>query len=349
MSKQFKQYLLPTIITLSALSVSLSAAFYSVTGLSKLFAGASTEVMIMAGSLEVAKLVIASLLYQYWGKLSKILRAYLTSAAAILVIVTSLGIYGFLSSAYQSTYSKLEVATNKIEYLQEKADFYQEDVARYDVELQSTLDNINNLSKARASQVQTRGEDGQIITSVSTVELRMAQQRLAIEEENRKETLQRRSEASDSLQKYKLAVLEASNNSELSGELGPLQYVSTLTGLPMNKVINWLVLIIIFVFDPLAVSLVIAANFAFNQIRSKKEVVVEEPFTLQVPENPIKPHPSSFVKEVVDSKVEEEKPVEKKTTVSKLIDRVLQKTPSKLRVLFKDGTEGWVPKRNVKK
>jgi hypothetical protein len=76
-----KKYLLPLIITLSALSVSVSAAFYSVTGLSMLFAGASFAVLIMASSLEVAKLVIASLLYQYWEKLNKILRTYLTIAA----------------------------------------------------------------------------------------------------------------------------------------------------------------------------------------------------------------------------------------------------------------------------
>ena len=71
-----KKYLLPIIIALSALSVSASAAFYSVYGLSKLFAGASFQVIIMAGSLEVAKLVVASLLYQYWGKINKILKYF---------------------------------------------------------------------------------------------------------------------------------------------------------------------------------------------------------------------------------------------------------------------------------
>ena len=68
-----KKYILPIIIALSALSVSVSAAFYSVYGLSKLFAGASLQVIIMAGSLEVAKLVVASLLYQYWSKLNQLL------------------------------------------------------------------------------------------------------------------------------------------------------------------------------------------------------------------------------------------------------------------------------------
>jgi len=94
--QRLKEILFPTMVALSALSVSASAAFYSITGLSKLFAGASFEVIIMASSLEVSKLIIASLLYQYWGELNKVLRFYLTVAATTLVIITSMGIYGFL-------------------------------------------------------------------------------------------------------------------------------------------------------------------------------------------------------------------------------------------------------------
>ena len=85
MFKTLKRNFLPFIIAFSALSVSASAAFYSVSGLSKLFAGASFEVMVMAGSLEVAKLVVASLLYQYWDTINKGLRAYLSIATIILV------------------------------------------------------------------------------------------------------------------------------------------------------------------------------------------------------------------------------------------------------------------------
>ena len=109
MFKNLKQGLFPFVIAFSALSVSASAAFYSVSGLSKLFAGASFEVIIMAGSLEVSKLVIASLLYQYWDTINKILRTYLAIATVILVLITSMGIYGFLSAAYQETYNKLTI------------------------------------------------------------------------------------------------------------------------------------------------------------------------------------------------------------------------------------------------
>ena len=104
-----RERLFPLVIAFSALSVAGSAAFYSVFGLSKLFAGASTEVIIMAGSLEFAKLVSASLLYQYWDKINKVLKGYLMIAVFTLMIITSGGIYGFLSGAYQSTAVKSEL------------------------------------------------------------------------------------------------------------------------------------------------------------------------------------------------------------------------------------------------
>ena len=270
--KNLKKGILPFLIATSALSVSASAAFYSVSGLSKLFAGASFEVIIMAGSLEVAKLVTASLLYQYWSSLNKLLRTYLVVAATILVLITSMGIYGFLSAAYQETYSKLSVVENQKGFIQKKIDFYQNDVDRYDTEIERISNNISTLSNAKASSIQVRDTSvvGGVRTTISTTELRMAQNRINIEEENRKIAQEKRSVAADSLQKFQLEVLRLDNNTEVAGELGPLQYLSGLTGTSMDKIINILLLIIIFVFDPLAISLVVAANFAFDKAYPKK-------------------------------------------------------------------------------
>ena len=263
----------PFLIGFSALSVSASAAFYSVSGLSKLFAGASLEVIIMAGSLEFAKLVTASLLYQYWDTINKTLRTYLSISTVILVLITSMGIYGFLSAAYQETYSKLTAVENQKGFIQQKIDFYQNDVTRYDTEIERISSNISTLSNAKASSIQVRDTtvSGGFRQTISTTELRMAQNRINIEEENRKLAQEKRTIASDSLQKFQLQVLELDNNNEIAGELGPLQYLSGLTGVSMDKIINWLLLIIIFVFDPLAISLVIAANFAFDQAYPKKK------------------------------------------------------------------------------
>jgi len=262
-----KKGFFPFIITFSALSVSASAAFYSVSGLSKLFAGASFEVIIMAGSLEVAKLIVASLLYQYWDTINKLLRIYLTVATVILVVITSMGIYGFLSAAYQDTYRQLTIKDNQIGFLDQKREFYEKDVARYDLELERISNNIATLSNAKASSIQVRDTASStgFRQTISTTELRLSQQRINVEEENRQSVQAKREQVADSLQKYQLEILELENNSEVAGELGPLQYLSELTGVPMNKIINYLLLVIIFVFDPLAISLVVAANFAFNQ------------------------------------------------------------------------------------
>ena len=270
---KIKQGMFPFLIAFSALSVSTSAAFYSVSGLSKLFAGASLEVIIMAGSLEFAKLVTASLLYQYWDTINKTLRTYLSIATIILVLITSMGIYGFLSAAYQETYSKLLAVENQKGFIQQKIDFYQNDVTRYDTEIERISSNISTLSNAKASTIQVRDTSvsGGFRQTISTTELRMAQSRINTEEENRKLAQSKRIISSDSLQKFQLQVLELDNNTEVAGELGPLQYLSSLTGYPMDKIINVLLLIIIFVFDPLAISLVVAANFAFDKAYPKRK------------------------------------------------------------------------------
>ena len=272
MLKTLQKGLFPTIIGITALSVSASAAFYSVSGLSKLFAGASFEVTIMAASLEVAKLIVVSLLHNYWKDLNKLLRVYLMVASTILILITSMGIYGFLSSAYQETYSKLNSIENQKAFIQQKVDFYQKDVTRYDEELERISNNISTLSNAKASTIEVRDTSvaGGVRRTISTSELRAAQARIKVEEQNRKETQSKREIVADSLQKYQLEILELDNNNEVAGELGPLQYISGLTGTPMDKIINWLLLVIIFVFDPLAIALVIAANFAFEKAFPKK-------------------------------------------------------------------------------
>ena len=273
MFKNIKKGFLPFLIGFSALSVSASAAFYSVFGLSKLFAGASTEVIIMAGSLEIAKLVTASLLYQYWDSINKVLRTYLAIATVILVVITSMGIYGFLSAAYQETFNQLTYVENEKKFLQQKADFYQQDVTRYEKELQQILDNITSLSEARSVSIQVKDTSvvGGVRNTISTVDLRAAQNRLGIEEDKRKDVNLKRDIAIDSLRTYQRQILELDNNADVAGELGPLKYLSGLTGYPMDKIINLLLLTIIFVFDPLAVSLVIAANFAWLRAFPRKK------------------------------------------------------------------------------
>lgn len=269
--KRLSKYFFPSLIGLSALSVSASAAFYSVFGLSKLFAGASLEVIIMASTLEVSKLVIASLLHNYWNDLNKLLRVYLTSAVVVLILITSMGIYGFLSSAYQQTANQMSVVEKEIQFLKQKEDFYQSDVDRFDLELERISNNISTLSQARASQIQIRDTSvvGGVRNTISTTELRLAQQRIETEEQNRTDIQSKRTIASDSLRSIQTQILQAESNNEVAGELGPLKFVSNLTGISMDRIVNFFILVIVFVFDPLAVSLIIAANFAFKHTNKK--------------------------------------------------------------------------------
>ena len=256
-----KKYLLPFIIALSALSVSLSAAFYSVTGLSMLFAGASFAVLIMASSLEVAKLVIASLLYQYWNTLNKILRTYLAVATCILILITSAGIYGFLSAAYQTTATKSEIVDKQIAALETKKQLYTDSRNNILKEKQSLSDLRGTLSKG--STTQYTDKNGNLVVRTNNAAIRNIESTSKSDEKLSEKV----DVVNDSIFSLENQILEVKTNSETTSELGPLKYISNLTGQPMDKIINWFLLIIIFVFDPLAISLVIAANFAFAQIR----------------------------------------------------------------------------------
>ena len=170
MLKKITERIFPFLIALSALSVSASAAFYSISGLSKLFAGAAFAVIVMAASLEVAKLVIASLLYQYRKTLPFLLKAYLSIACVVLILITSMGIYGFLSSAYQDTANKEGNVEARIVLIETKRDNVKEQLEVYTEEKNSTNEAISELRKGLSNnKVQWKDkETGKIITSTSS-------------------------------------------------------------------------------------------------------------------------------------------------------------------------------------
>tara|TARA_R110000803_G_scaffold16458_8_gene45088 strand:+ start:1246 stop:2397 length:1152 start_codon:yes stop_codon:yes gene_type:complete len=373
MLKRFTKGIFPGIIALSALSVSASAAFYSVSGLSKLFAGASLEVIIMAGSLEVAKLVIASLLYKYWDTINKGLRTYLIIATAVLVLITSMGIYGFLSAAYQDTYRQLATKENQTSFLTQKKDFYEKDVLRYDTELERISSNISTLSNAKSTSIQVKDTSlaAGFRTTISTSEIRMASKRIEVEEENRKAVQEKRVVAADSLQKFQLEILELDNNTEVAGELGPLQYLSGLTGTPMDKIINILLLIIIFVFDPLAIALVVAANFAFDQAYKRNlygelEDDIKPDLWDDLDDEDWDPGYEDYLKGTKlkddgsydDNQDEPDLPDPnndlrkaskeyEQVTKEKQPVKILQKSPGKRRIEFDDGSEEWIDRKDI--
>ena len=257
-----KDKLLPYIIAFSALFVSSCAVFYSVYGLSQLFAGASTAVIIMASSLEFAKLVTASLLYQYWQELNRLLRLYLTIACITLMFITSGGIYGFLSGAYQSTATKSKLMDKHTLMLQTKQNRFQEQLKG---EKELLLYYTEALSNPTMIQYIDTASN-QLVTTTSS-----RQRKLMTSQLNEvKSNIYR---LNDSISIYDMKILEKEVSNESARELGPLKYVAKSLGVKMDKVVNYFLLLIVCVFDPLAIALVIAANFAFSR---KVNIVLKE-------------------------------------------------------------------------
>ena len=285
MWKKIQERVFPFIIATSALSVSASAAFYSVSGLSKLFAGAAFAVIIMATSLEVAKLVIASLLYQYRKTIPRLLKYYLSVAAVVLVLITSMGIYGFLSAAYQETAAKAGSIDSQIALIETKRDNVKEQLAVYNEEKTSINTAVSDLRSGLSNnKIQYRDrETGQIITTTSSSTRRALEKQLDQAIIRQTEINTKVDVLNEQLFEYETEIVEVKSSNDIAGELGPLKYLSGLTGIPMDKIINYLLLTIIFVFDPLAIALVIAANFAFEKLIPKtknniygEKVVVED-------------------------------------------------------------------------
>tara|TARA_Y100000593_G_C4267096_1_gene315349 strand:- start:428 stop:1264 length:837 start_codon:yes stop_codon:yes gene_type:complete len=254
-----KSKIFPYIIALSALLVSSSAIFYSVYGLSKLFAGASTAVIVMTSSLEIAKLVVASLLYTYWDKINKLLRVYLTIACLVLMLITSGGIYGFLSGAYQSTATKSELLDKHTLMLQTKQSRFQEQLSSENEAVRFYTEALSNPTMIQYIDRETE----QLVTTTSARQRKLMTSQL-------KEVKDNVNRLNDSVSIYDMKILEKELSNESSRELGPLKYVAKSLGIEMDKVVNYFLLLIVFVFDPLAVALVISANFAF--LRRNEEV-----------------------------------------------------------------------------
>ena len=270
-----KERIFPFVIALSALSVSASAAFYSVFGLSKLFAGASTQVIIMAGSLEFAKLVVASLLYQYWNEINKALKIYLSIAVFILMVITSGGIYGFLSGAYQETATKSEFLDKSLVVLQVKQNRFEDNKNDLMIEKSQLNNTISELRTSLSNPTQVQyvdRESGQLITTTSSSARRALQKELESTITDRNDINLKLEAIQDSIMRLDTDLLNLEMDNEEQRELGPLKYLSDMTNTPMDKVVNWFLLLIVFVFDPLAIALVVTANFAFNTMKSKDEM-----------------------------------------------------------------------------
>lgn len=228
---------------ISAAIVSITGAYFSISGLMKLFSGAPMAVLVMGSALEMAKMVSASFLHRQWSQMHFIMKFYLSVAVGILMCITSMGIFGYLSFAYQNTSIELKNTLTRIEYIESEGRKVQEELNR----LQKTIDEIP------ASRV-TRRLDLQ-----KELEPRFqALQKQAIEVQIKMRT--------ENLKKLSYQM-----------EIGPIIYVAEMFEAKTDKVATWLIILFVIVFDPLAVCLVLATSFAIKQKEIRPEAAPQTP------------------------------------------------------------------------
>lgn len=221
-------------LVLAAGGVASLGAYFSITGLGALFSGAVIAVWLMAGSLEFAKFVLAAYLHQTWKVHNAVYKSYLTFAIVILSVITSVGIYGFLSDAYQSASAVLETETVKLESIKTQQSLVTAEIAR-----------LNRMvEEIPATRVTKR------------MKLR-AEIEPTIQELNKKYN-----DGERILTQSNLKIIEVKK------KVGPLIYISKAFNMNIDHVVSALILVLVSVFDPLAICLVIAATHAIETFRN---------------------------------------------------------------------------------
>ena len=218
------------LVGFSALSIAGSAAFFSVYGLSKLFAGAQTAVIVMAGSLEFGKLVAASFLYRYWNRINIAHKIYMTIATIILILITSAGIFGFLSNAYQGATVSFEKETTALLYKEDRLEQLKEDKIFLKEELEAAVAELPD--NYRTAKRKLREEYQPKINKIND------------------DIINLKSEVGD----LKVQLIET------GVEVGPAIYLARVFDTDVDTVVKFFIFILIFVFDPMAVMFVISYN-----------------------------------------------------------------------------------------
>jgi hypothetical protein len=291
----------PYILGFAAFATAAVAAWFSVTGLGKLFAGAAVSVMIMAGVLEFSKLVVASYVYRYWKKINFLAKTYLIIALVILMTITSAGIYGYLSGAYSETSSKLQISNGEISLLDKKKEQFTGRIKNTEENINKKNTRITSLNNLRASQE----------VRLDSLYARKYYRQAKVVETQIKDAdseIKKLTKETDSLlnvvngyneeiSKLDLDVTgkEADN---LKGDTAPLQYIASLFSTNMDKVVNFFMFLLIFVCDPLAIMLVIATNKVLLESNSEEEKVTVPEVIKNIEPEPIQ-EPVKKVEEVV--------------------------------------------------
>jgi len=241
------------LVGFSALIIAGCAAFFSVTGLGVLFSGAAASVMVMAGSLEFAKLVAATYLKQEWDTIKGFNKWYLTSAVGLLMLITSAGIFGYLSNAFQQQNLKLQQVDREIAVYTTKIEQNSAQITQLNTQLgQLSTTQAQILDKGKVSNRLLRSIDNKD-KQTSQINTKIA----SLQEENSKNNEQ--------INKIKIS------NLDLEKEVGGFRFVAEAFGVELKKVVKFFIFLIVIVFDPLAVALIIAFNGLLLQKKKKQK------------------------------------------------------------------------------
>jgi len=240
---------LKVLVGLSAILIAGCAAYFSVTGLGVLFAGASISVMVMAGSLELAKLVAATYLKQEWDSLKGFNKWYLTISVGTLMLITSAGIFGYLSNAFQQQNLGLQKIERDIAVYQTQITKNDGEIARYTTQL-TNQQNIRNSQEANLSKQIDKDKSTARVSQM----IRSADKEITSISKRIDELTKQNNVALDSINAIKNA------NINLEREVGGFRFVAEAFNVPLNTVVKFFIFIIVIVFDPLAVALIIAFN-----------------------------------------------------------------------------------------
>ena len=234
------------LVGIVALIVAGCAAFFSVQGLATLYAARFVAVCVMAGGLELGKLVAASFLHRYWKSIGWLLKTYLTIAVVVLMAITSLGIFGFLTGAYQQSHVKVELTDVKQESLNSKKEFLQNEISQLNLR-------INTLNEARKNQEQR-------LPSLSRKSAAPIYEDIKRSSEEISTTRKRVEELTTQLFETSTESINQKVEGSKEVDIGTLKYVAKAFGVDMDTIVKWFTLAIVCVFDPLAVALVLAYN-----------------------------------------------------------------------------------------
>lgn len=252
----------------AAISLSCIAAFYSIAGLMAIFAAAVVPIIVMGGILEVSKLVVASWLYRSWNDIPRTFKIYFTSAVVILMLLTSMGIFGFLSKAH------LDQAV--------PAGDVSAQVSIFDDKIKTQRDNIEADRKALAQmdaqvdQKLSRSTDEQGADKAAQIRRSQANERKRLQDD-----ITKSQNIIVKLQEERSPI--ASKARKIEAEVGPIKYIAaliygdTLDQNMLEKAVRWVIILIVLVFDPLAVLMLVAVNWSLKKSQPK----VEEPEDLE--------------------------------------------------------------------